>query len=281
MNALVNILKSVVYGIVQGITEWLPVSSTGHLILLEQFMPLNLYASEAENTSFWNMYKVVIQFGSILAVVLLYWNSLWPFRKNIKPVRKRNIFRLWILIVLSCIPAGIAGVLLDDWIDARMNTPLVIAVALIVYGILFIVMENHEHADEVTKIAQITPLKAVEVGCFQALSLIPGTSRSGSTILGARVLGFDRPTAAKFSFFMAIPVMLGASLLKAIKMDITLDALGWGVLLVGMLVAFVVSVLVIRSLMRYVRSHDFKVFGYYRIVLGLVVILLSVLGVLG
>jgi undecaprenyl-diphosphatase len=280
MDLFINILKSVVYGIVQGITEWLPISSTGHLILMENFMPLTLFTDPAANKEFWDMYKVVIQFGSILAVVLAYWKSLWPWQPNLETKKKRHIYRLWILIIIATIPAGIAGLLLDDLIDNVLSAAWVIAAALIIYGILFIWMENREHHYEIERIGQITPKKALGVGCFQMLSLIPGTSRSGSTILGATLLGFDRKTAARFSFFMAIPVMLGASLLKIIKADITYTAAGVVVLLVGMAVAFVVSLIVIQKLMEYIRRHDFKIFGYYRIVLGVIVLIFSLLGFL-
>ena len=280
MNLLVNILKSAVFGIVQGITEWLPISSTGHLILMEHFMPLNLYTDAASNTAFWNMYKVVIQFGSILAVLLLYWKKLWPFGAKVTPKRKKRIFRTWVLIIIATVPAGIAGLLLDDWIDNTMSTPFVITCTLIIYGILFIWMENRQHHYAIEDINQVTPKKALEIGCYQILALIPGTSRSGSTIFGGTMLGFSRPAAAEFSFLMAIPVMFGASLLKIIKADITYTASGILVLLVGMFVAFIVSVLAIRYLMRYIRTHDFKVFGYYRIVLGIIVLIFGALGFL-
>lgn len=278
MDLFINVIKSVIFGIVQGITEWLPISSTGHLILLENFMPLKVFADDASNKAFWDMYKVVIQFGSILAVILMYWHSLWPFSKKITEKKRRSIWRLWILIIIASVPAGIAGLILDDWIDNVMSAAWVIAVALIVYGILFIWMEKREHHYEVTRIAEITPKKALGVGAFQMLALIPGTSRSGSTILGATLLGFDRTTAARFSFYMAIPVMFGASLLKMIKADITYTGASVLVLLVGMITAFIVSVIVIRKLMQYIRKHDFTAFGIYRIILGIIVLICSAAG---
>jgi len=278
MNFILNVLKSIVFGVIQGITEWLPISSTGHLILAESFMPLKLFNDVNQNQAFFNMYKVVIQFGSILAVLLLYWNKLYPFRKSYSEKKKRSIYRTWILVIIATIPAGIAGVLLDDLIDSVLSTPVVIALALIVYGVLFIWMESQSREYAIESIRDITPKKALGVGCFQILALIPGTSRSGSTILGSTLLGFNRSTAAEFSFFMAIPVMFGASLLKIIKAEFTVTFEGVVVLLVGMITAFVVSVIVIKKLMQYIRKHDFKVFGYYRIILGIVVLLLSLFG---
>ena len=280
MGLFINILKSVLYGIVQGITEWLPISSTGHLILMNTFMPLNLFPDAASNTSFWDMYKVVIQFGSILAVLLLYWKRLWPFGRKVKPAKRKSILQLWVKIIIACIPAGIAGVLLNDWIDNVMSAAWVIAVALIVYGIAFIWMESRHRAYTVETVKDITNKKAFEVGMFQMLALIPGTSRSGSTILGATLLGFDRSTAAEFSFYMAIPVMFGASLLKILKADFPVTSASIIVLLVGMITAFVVSVLAIRYLMSYIRKHDFTIFGIYRIILGIIVLAFYALGVL-
>lgn len=280
MAFLLNILKSIIYGIVQGITEWLPISSTGHLILLNSFMPLNLYEDAASNTAFWNMFKVVIQFGSILAVLMIYWNRLNPFNPNLNEKKKRSIYRLWIKIIIACIPAGIAGVLLDDLIDSVLSSSLVIAFTLILYGVLFIWMENRDNQYTVEKVRDITPKKAFEVGCFQMLALIPGTSRSGATIFGSTLLGFNRTTAAEFSFFMAIPVMFGASLLKIIKAKIAYNLMSVTILLVGTLVSFLVSVVVIRSLLSYIRKHDFKVFGIYRIILGIIVAIFCFTGLI-
>lgn len=279
MDMIINVLKSIVFGIVQGITEWLPISSTGHLIILQKFMPLDVFGGDVvANTAFWDMYKVVIQFGSIIAVLLLYWHLLWPFSKNNSPKKKSSILRLWIKIIVASVPAAIAGFILDDWIDAKMNFPWVVAIFLIVYGVIFIWIERRPHKYTTTDVKKITYKKAFQAGLFQCLALLPGTSRSGSTIIGETLLGFDRPTAAEFSFFMAIPVMFGASLLKIIKMflkGVALNMTGTIVLLVGTLVSFLVSVLVIKYLMSYIRKHDFQAFGKYRIVLGVVILALT------
>jgi undecaprenyl-diphosphatase len=280
MGLLLNILKSLIYGIIQGITEWLPISSTGHLIMMRTFMPLNVYADAAMNDAFWNMYKVVIQFGSILAVILLYFYRLNPFNSKLRQKQKTRIWRLWIMILIASVPTAVIGLLLDDWVDAKMNTPVVIAVMLIVYGILFILIENMNRPVKVRHTGQITVDKALLTGLFQSLALIPGTSRSGATILGETLIGFDRPAAAEFSFFLAIPTMFGASLLKLIKMKISLNAGAVLVLLAGLLSAFIVSVIVIRKLITYLRTHDFKIFGVYRILLGAVVLIFALLKVL-
>jgi undecaprenyl-diphosphatase len=281
MDLLLNILKSVLFGIVQGITEWLPISSTGHLILMEQFMPIQLFSDAASNTEFWNMYKVVIQFGSILAVLLLYWKKLNPFSKALKPQKKRQIYRTWIMILIATVPAAIIGLILNDWIDAKMSTPFVIACTLIIYGILFIWMENRQRNYAIEAVHQINAKNAFEMGMFQVLALIPGTSRSGATIFGGTMLGFSRSAAAEFSFYMSIPVMFGASLLKIIKAKMAFTAAGIIVLLVGMITAFAVSIVAIRYLMNYIRKHDFKVFGYYRIILGIIVLIFGAVGLLG
>lgn len=280
MDFAINIIKSVLYGIVQGITEWLPISSTGHLILMREFMPLNVYVDALSNQNFWDMYKVVIQFGSILAVLLLYFQKLNPFNPKLKPSKKKSIYRLWVMVLIACVPAGVAGILLDDLIDSVLSASWIIALTLILYGLAFIWMESRDKKYTVETVRDITPQKAFGVGAFQMLALIPGTSRSGSTILGATLLGFNRSTAAEFSFFMAIPVMFGASLLKIIKADIAVTLESVVVLVVGMLVAFVVSVIAIRYLMQYIKKHDFKIFGYYRIILGLIVLLCYFAGVI-
>lgn len=247
---------------------------------MRTFMPLNVYMDAVSNQNFWDMYKVVIQFGSILAVLLLYFKKLNPFNPRLKPARKRSIYRLWIMIIIACVPAGIAGILLDDLIDNVLSASYVIAITLILYGILFIVMESREHQYTVETVKDITPKTAFGVGMFQMLALIPGTSRSGATILGATLLGFNRSTATEFSFFMAIPVMFGASLLKIIKAHIEVTVASISVLLVGCIVSFVVSVFAIRYLMQYIRKHDFKVFGVYRIILGVIVLLFYMLNVI-
>ena len=274
MEFIFEILKSVIYGVIQGITEWLPISSTGHLILLNTVLPLNVFNDAAKNIAFWDMYKVVIQFGSILAVALIYFEKLNPFSAKKNKIEKQSTWNLWIKIIVATIPAGIAGVLLDDFIDAKFSTPVVVAVALIVYGVLFIIMKNVGKT-KVTSVKDMDYLTAFKIGCFQMLALIPGTSRSGSTILGSTLVGCSRTTATEFSFFMAIPVMLGASILKLIKMQAPFTLAAAVILLVGMFVAFIVSVIVIRSFLKYIRKHDFKVFGIYRIILGILILILA------
>ena len=268
---MIEILKAIVFGIVEGITEWLPISSTGHLILLKQLMPLKV------SESFWNMFEVVIQLGAILAVVLIFWHKIFPFRKE----RGRwhtdmRIINLWIKIIVACIPAAIIGLLFDDKINALFYNPTSVSIALIVFGVLFIVIENRNRRmrPRVTKLGQLTYQTAIIIGLFQVLAAVfPGTSRSGATIIGALLIGVSRTVAAEFTFFLAIPVMFGASLLKLIKFGFHFSGLEIGILVVGMASAFIVSVIVIRFLMGYIKKHDFKVFGWYRIVLGIIVLL--------
>ena len=267
MELIYDILKAILLGIVQGITEWLPISSTGHMILLDEF--IHLGGSE----QFVELFLVVVQLGSILAVCLLYFHKLNPFTKTKNMEEKRQTIDLWIKVLVACVPAGVIGVLFNDEIKDLFFNPQVIAFTLILYGVGFIVIENHRKRPEIKKLSEITYKKAAGVGAFQMLSLIPGTSRSGSTIMGATILGMDRPVASEFSFFLAIPVMFGASCLDLIRYDGALTAANIIVLLVGMVVAFVVSLLCIRWLMRFIRRHSFKVFGYYRIVLGILVAL--------
>lgn len=268
---MIEILKAIVFGIVEGITEWLPISSTGHLILLKQLMPLKV------SESFWNMFEVVIQLGAILAVVLIFWHKIFPFRKE----RGRwhtdmRIINLWIKIIVACIPAAIIGLLFDDKINALFYNPTSVSIALIVFGVLFIVIENRNRRmrPRVTKLGQLTYQTAIIIGLFQVLAAVfPGTSRSGATIIGALLIGVSRTVAAEFTFFLAIPVMFGASLLKLVKFGFHFTGLEIGILVVGMVSAFIVSVIVIRFLMSYIKKHDFKVFGWYRIVLGIIVLL--------
>lgn len=268
---MIDILKAIVFGIVEGITEWLPISSTGHLILLKQLMPLKV------SESFWNMFEVVIQLGAILAVVLIFWHKIFPFRKE----RGRwhtdmRIINLWIKIIVACIPAAIIGLLFDDKINALFYNPTSVSIALIVFGVLFIVIENRNRRmrPRVTKLGQLTYQTAIIIGLFQVLAAVfPGTSRSGATIIGALLIGVSRTVAAEFTFFLAIPVMFGASLLKLIKFGFHFSGLEIGILVVGMVSAFIISVIVIRFLMGYIKKHDFKVFGWYRIVLGIIVLL--------
>ena len=269
---LLEIIKTIILGVVQGITEWLPISSTGHMILVDAFMPLKVYADEVVNKEFVDMFMVVIQFGSILAVLLLYFHKLNPFSPKKDNIQKRDTWVLWSKVLVASVPAAVIGLLFDDIIDALLYNPLTVAIALIVYGILFIIIEKKKKKPLVTNLNDLDYKTAFKIGAFQMLALIPGTSRCGSTILGATIVGCSRKVASEFSFFMSIPVMFGASLLKIIKLDMALDLSGIIILLLGMVVAFVVSVIVIKSLMRYIRKHDFKIFGYYRIVLGIIVI---------
>ncbi len=267
--SITEILKVIVFGIVEGFTEWLPISSTGHLILIENIIHLN------QPEDFWNVFKVVIQLGAILAVVLLYWDKLWPFSAKKKAVQNIATRNLWIKIIIACLPAAIIGLPLDDILDAYLSTPTIIAATLIIYGLAFIMLEtvNAKKRFGITGLSQIDYKTAVLIGMFQCLSLIPGTSRSGATILGAMILGCSRPVAAEFSFFLGIPVMFGASLLKIVKHGFGFSGEQIFILIFGMLVAFIVAVLTISFLMKYIRKHNFKVFGYYRIVLGITVLI--------
>ncbi len=266
---MIEILKAVLFGIVQGITEWLPISSTGHMILLDEFVSLNV------SPEFMEAFLVVIQFGSILAVVVLFWNKIFPFDLKGKPMIKKDIFTLWFKIAVACIPAIVIGMPFDDLFSELFYNYVCVAIALIVFGILFLVVENRNKkvAPRVTQLSAITYRMAFIIGMWQLIAAIfPGTSRSGATIIGALLLGISRTTAAEFTFFLAIPVMFGASLLKLVKSGLAFSASEWSILLVGMAVAFAVSVAVIRFLMGYIKKHDFKVFGWYRIVLGIIVL---------
>lgn len=271
---MLEILKVILFGIVEGITEWLPISSTGHMILLDEFVKLNV------SPEFWSMFKYVIQLGAILAVVLLYWKKIWPFQNDpqeegVFRYIKRNKLIMWLKIVVSCIPAIIIGLPFDDIIEEKLSNYVVVALMLILYGILFIVIENYNRRRKakVRRIDDITWPMAVFVGIFQLLSMIPGTSRSGATIIGGILIGMSRKVAAEYTFFLAIPVMFGVSFIKIIKFGLAFSAFEAVLMIVGMLVAFVVSVVVIKMLMGYIKKHDFKVFGWYRIVLGIVVLL--------
>ena len=269
---ILEIIKAVIYGIVEGITEWLPISSTGHLILLEQWLPLD--ASDA----FMEMFDVVIQLGAILAVIVLFFHKLNPFSPKKDKLEKKNTWSLWFKVVVAVIPSAVLGVLLDDWMDAHLYNYVVVAIALIVYGVAFILVErkNETRQARITDVNQLTYKTAFLVGMFQVLSLIPGTSRSGATILGAILLGLSRTAGAEFSFFLAIPTMLGASGLKVLKFILdgeTMAGNEWGCLLIASAVAFLVSLIAIRSLMDYVKRHSFSAFGVYRIILGATVLL--------
>ncbi len=265
-----DFLYAVIIGIIQGITEWLPISSTGHMILANEVIKLPV--SEA----FWNMFLVVIQLGSILAVLFLYFHKLNPFSPRKSAKQKRDTLQLWLKVIVGIIPAGVIGVLFDDIVESVLSGPIVVAIALIAYGVLFLVLERRPREPKVKTLNQLSYKNALQIGCFQVLSLIPGTSRSGSTILGGMICGTSREVAAEFSFFLAIPVMFGASLLRGAKFFLSgtpITGLEIGILITGVIVAFVVSVFAIKFLMGYIRKHDFKAFGYYRIVLGIIVIL--------
>ena len=269
---MIEILKAVLFGIVEGITEWLPVSSTGHIILLDEFIQLS--ATE----EFKSMFDVVIQLGAILAVIVLFFNKLNPFDLKKTVDEKKQTWTLWFKVIAAIIPSGVVGVLFDDWMDEHLHNGIVVAIALIVYGIAFILVErrnNGKHLKTIGDVHDITWKKAIGIGIFQCLSLVPGTSRSGSTILGAIMLGVGRGAGADFSFFMAIPTMVGASgikLLKFLMSGVGITSQEITVLAVGCLVSFIVSLLVIKGLMEYVRKHSFSAFGVYRIILGAIVL---------
>ena len=271
---VIELLKAVLFGIVEGVTEWLPISSTGHLILLDEFIALNM------SDAFKSMFDVVIQLGAILAVIVLFFHKLNPFSPSKSGEEKKQTWNLWFKVIAAIIPSGIVGVLFDDWMDAHLHNGIVVSVALIVYGIAFILVERRrqgkfQNTAAVSNVYDITYKTALIIGLFQCLSLIPGTSRSGSTILGAIMIGVGRSAGAEFSFFMAIPTMLGASAIKLLKFMLSgVSATGTevGVLVVGCVVSFIVSLLVIKGLMQYVRSHSFSAFGVYRIVLGIIVL---------
>ena len=269
---MIEILKSILYGIVEGITEWLPISSTGHMILLEEIMPMNV------SKSFWSMFLVVIQLGAILAVVVLYWNKIFPFRKNKegKYTSVKSIWILWSKILVATIPAAIIGLALDDWIDAHLYNGFVVAIMLILVGVAFIYIENRnkDMRPSVNSLSALSYKDALIIGLFQVVAaVLPGTSRSGATIVGGLMIGVSRAVAAEFTFFLAIPVMFGASLLKLVKFGLAFSVLEFFILVIGMVVAFFVSIFVIRFLMSDIKKHDFKVFGWYRIVLGAFVLI--------
>lgn len=271
---MTNILVSILFGIVEGITEWMPVSSTGHMILLNELVHFNV--SEA----FYSMYEVVIQLGAIMAVVVLYFKKIWPFGKTKYPLGKlkfvkSRIFFLWVKIIIACLPAVVIGLTIDDLIEELFYNPICVSLALIVVGVVFLVVENINKGKKpkVTKLSQITYKTAFIIGLFQVVAAIfPGTSRSGATIIGALLLGVSRSVATEFTFFLAIPVMFGASLLKVIKIGLAFSAYEFLLLAIGSIVAFIVSFFVIKFFMGYIRKHDFKVFGIYRIVLGIAVL---------
>ena len=280
---IIEIIKAVIYGIVEGITEWLPISSTGHLILVEELIPFD---SQNVGEDFFGMFDVVIQLGAILAVVVLFWGRIWPFAltraerekeggTGIMSYFKRDIWILWFKILISCVPAAVIGILFDDVFDELFYNSTSVAIALIVFGVAFIVIENWNRGrrPRIRRLSQITYQTALLIGVFQLLAAVfPGTSRSGATIVGALLIGVSRTVAAEYTFFLAIPVMFGASLLKIVKFGFEFTSLELTLLITGTVVSFIVSLFVLRFLMGYIKKHNFKVFGWYRIVLGIVVL---------
>lgn len=275
---MIDVIKAIILGVIEGITEWLPVSSTGHLILANEFLKMNVSAE------FMEMFEVVIQLGAIIAVVAIFWNKLWPFSTrnsvSVQPLIgkvgiKRRSLDLWIKVIIACLPAAVIGILFDDQIDALFFNPTTVAITLIVYGIAFIVIEriNKNKEFKVHTVKGISYKTAVFIGLFQVLSMIPGTSRSGATIIGAMLLGLSRTAAAEFSFFLAVPVMFGASLLKLVKFGFAFTGAEFIILAAGMIISFVVSIIIIKFLLEYIRKKSFSVFGYYRILLGVIVLL--------
>ncbi len=284
---MADIIKAIIYGIVEGVTEWLPISSTGHLILVEQLIP---FKGTSEN--FFNVFDVVIQLGAILAVVVLYWSQIWPFaftrkaregKKGIGAFFKKDIWMLWFKILVSCVPAAVIGILFDDVFNALFYNPTCVAIALIVFGVAFIIIEraNKDESFKINSLSEITFNTAVIIGLFQVIAAVfPGTSRSGATIVGALLIGVSRSIAAEYTFFLAIPVMFGASLLKLVKYGFAFTGIELVVLLVGSAVSFVVSIFILKFLINYVKKHDFQVFGYYRIILGAIVLICAAIGII-
>ena len=274
--SIIEILKAILFGIVEGITEWLPISSTGHMILLNEFVKLDV------SPEFWNLFLVVIQLGAILAVVLLFWKTIWPFKKvktrsgNTKVVFSKPTMILWLKVLVACIPAGVIGILFDDWIDEHFYNAIVVGAALIIVGVLFLIIEtlNKNKVPRVDRLRDLTFKDAFLIGVFQLVAAVfPGTSRSGATILGGLMIGVSRRVASKFTFILAIPVMFGASLLKIVKYGFRFSGYELLILVIGMLVAFLVSILIITFMMNHIRKHDFRIFGIYRIILGALVLL--------
>ena len=267
------IIKTIIIGIIEGITEWLPISSTGHMILANEFIKLNV------TDEFWEMFEVVIQLGAIMAVVILYFKILFPWGFGKTKEETKQTFNLWIKIIIGCIPCAVIGLLFDDFINEKFYNPWTVAITLILYGILFIIIETAKR-DKKTRVTDINKLSikdSLMIGAFQVLSIIPGTSRSGATILGGLSIGLDRKVAANFTFFLAIPVMFGASLLKIVKFGLNFTSSELIVLFIGMITAFMVSIVSIKFLLKYIKNNDFKLFGYYRIILGIIVILYFIL----
>ena len=270
----IEILKVIFLGIVEGITEWLPISSTGHMLLVDEFIMLNM------SGAFKEMFFILIQLGAILAVVVMFWNKMFPFqfKDQSQPLIKKDTFSLLFKVAVACVPSAIMGILFDDFLEAHLQTPIVISIMLIFYGVLFIIIENwnKKRVATTTALVDISYKTALMIGAFQVLSLIPGTSRSGATIIGALLIGVSRVAAAEFTFFLAVPTMLGASAYKLLKFGFDFTSTELLTLVIGMVVAFIVSVFVIKFLMSYIKKHDFQVFGWYRIALGILVVLITV-----
>ena len=271
---ILDIVKVVLLSLVEGLTEFIPVSSTGHMIIVEQFLKLS------ENKQFVNAFEIIIQLGAILSVVVYYWNKIWPFSSNLLPQKRKEITLMWIKIIIAVLPAVVLGLLFDDVIDEHLFNPMTVSVMLVVYGILLIWLESGKKRKEKFKtIAELPVITALEIGIFQCLAMIPGTSRSAATIIGGVLLGLNRVLATEFSFFLAIPTMLGATLLKIIKIGSGLGGYEWFLIALGFILSFVFAYGVIKIFMNYIKKHDFKIFGYYRIIVGIIILILFLTGV--
>lgn len=271
---ILDIVKIVLLSLVEGLTEFIPVSSTGHMIIVEQFLKLS------ENKQFVNAFEIIIQLGAILSVVVYYWHKIWPFSPKLSPKKRKEIVIMWMKIIVAVLPAVVLGLLFDDVIDEHLFNPMTVSVMLVVYGILLIWLESGKKRKEKYKtIAELPILTAVEIGIFQCLAMVPGTSRSAATIIGGVLLGLNRVLATEFSFFLAIPTMLGATLLKVVKMGSGLSSYEWFLIALGFVLSFIFAYGVIRVFMNYIKKHDFKIFGYYRIIVGILILILFLTGV--
>lgn len=271
---ILDIVKVVLLSLVEGLTEFIPVSSTGHMIIVEQFLKLS------ENKQFVNAFEIIIQLGAILSVVVYYWNKIWPFSSKLLLQKRKEIILMWIKIIIAVLPAVVLGLLFDDVIDEHLFNPMIVSVMLVVYGILLIWLESGKKRKEKFKtIAELPIITAVEIGVFQCLAMIPGTSRSAATIIGGVLLGLNRVLATEFSFFLAIPTMLGATLLKIIKIGSGLGGYEWFLIALGFILSFIFAYGVIKVFMNYIKKHDFKIFGYYRIIVGIIILILFLTGV--
>ena len=271
---ILDIVKVVLLSLVEGLTEFIPVSSTGHMIIVEQFLKLS------ENKQFVNAFEIIIQLGAILSVVVYYWNKIWPFSSKLLLQKRKEIILMWIKIIIAVLPAVVLGLLFDDVIDEHLFNPMIVSVMLVVYGILLIWLESGKKRKEKFKtIAELPIITAVEIGIFQCLAMVPGTSRSAATIIGGVLLGLNRVLATEFSFFLAIPTMLGATLLKIIKIGSGLGGYEWFLIALGFILSFIFAYGVIKVFMNYIKKHDFKIFGYYRIIVGIIILILFLTGV--